>query len=1246
MSIRRIYVEKKQAYQIEGKSLLEDFKRDLNINGLENVRVLHRYDVDGIDERTFNMACNHILAELPVDHIHEGDIEIANDEQVFAMEYLPGQYDQRGDSAIQCIQLLQPEAKPEVQYAKLILIKGKVSSEDLVRIKEYSINPVDSREACLDKKDSLTQTHAEPDAIPYIQQFEKASEEDFLGLKDDLGLAMTVKDLLHTQNYFVKAEGRVPSMTELRVLDTYWSDHCRHTTFLTEIKEVSFDKAESIEPIKKAYELYKDARQRVHVDKEKDMTLMDIALMAMRELRKEGKLDDLEVSDEINACSIKVKAMVDGKEEDWLVMFKNETHNHPTEIEPFGGAATCLGGAIRDPLSGRSYVYQGMRITGSGDPRESIKDTLSGKLPQRKIAKESAHGFSSYGNQIGLATGQVVEIYDEGYKAKHMELGAVIGATPASHVIRENADPGDIIVLLGGQTGRDGCGGATGSSKAHTTQSIEECGAEVQKGNPPVERKIQRLFKRKEVATLIKKCNDFGAGGVAVAVGELADGLIINLDAVPKKYKGLNGTEIAISESQERMAVVLDPKDIDAFMAYAQEENLEATEVAIVTEEKRLIMNWRGDTIVDICREFLDTNGAKQETKIHVTAPKEVKKEEIKVTEDSWLDILKDINVCCQKGLGDTFDSSIGAATVLMPYGGKTQYTPEQVMAAKLPVHDGETTTASLMSYSYDPELAKWSPFHGAYYAVVSSIAKIIAAGGNWRQIRLTFQEFFERLGGKPERWGKPFSSLLGAYYAQRVLDIPAIGGKDSMSGTFHDLDVPPTLVSFGVNVIEASKIKSSDMKEAGNNLVYMPLCTVNEIPEDQVLVQHFDRVNKLVAMDGVKSCRAITGKGLIEALSKMCFGNKVGLTLQDTVTEEALKQPGYGSFVLEIEPNSEADEFVRNEELSLIGTTIKEESFTWRHVNIPLEKALDAYLMPLNKVYPMTATACHEEAKEHMFNASSIYVCKNKISKPKVIIPVFPGTNCEFDTAKAFIKAGADVETLVFKNLTSNDIHASIQALKTSIDQANIIALAGGFSAGDEPDGSGKFITAVFRNPYIKEATMSLLNNRDGLMLGICNGFQALIKLGLVPYGEIVESQAGAPTLSYNTIGRHIATYVETKIVSNQSPWLQEVTVGDVHHIPVSHGEGRFIGDKELIADLMAKGQVATRYVDSNGKVTMDALYNPNGSFEAIEGILSPDGRVFGKMGHSERVGDFVGHNIYGKKDQHLFKSGVNYFK
>lgn len=1244
MNIRRIYVEKKVQYDVDKKKLLENIKRDLHIEALEDIQIIHRYDVDGVDDSKFEEICHHILAELPVDKIVEEDLTLGENTHVFATEYLPGQYDQRADSAVQCIQLLQPDTKAMVQYAKLFVLHGRIGERHINDIKKYVINPVDSREANLEKKKTLVQEQPVPDAIESIEGFLTKDAKAMADLKADLGLAMTVEDLLHTKEYFVK-EDRTPTMTEIRVLDTYWSDHCRHTTFLTSLEKVDFEDHPMNADVKKAYQCYLQGKANVQGDKPKDQNLMDIALMAMKELRKEGKLEDLEVSDEINACSIKVKAMVNGQEEDWLVMFKNETHNHPTEIEPFGGAATCLGGAIRDPLSGRSYVYQGMRITGSGDPRASIEDTLSGKLPQKKIGRESAHGFSSYGNQIGLATGQVVEIYHEGYKAKHMELGAVVGATPAKHVIREQADPENIILLLGGKTGRDGCGGATGSSKAHTTQSIEECGAEVQKGNPPVERKIQRLFKREEVTTLIKKCNDFGAGGVCVAVGELADGLIIDLDAVPKKYEGLNGTEIAISESQERMAVVVEKKDVEQFTAYAHEENLEISQVAIVTEEKRLVMKWRGEVIVDISRAFLDTNGATQKAEVFVEAPNMELTVE-KASKENWLAMLSDINVCSQKGLGEMFDSSIGASTVLSPYGGQTQFTPEQVMAAKLPVEHGDTETASIMSYCYDPNLTSMSPFHGAYYAVVGSIAKIIAAGGKWQDVRLTLQEFFERLEKQPSRWGKPFSALLGAYYAQRVLDIPAIGGKDSMSGSFHDLDVPPTLVSFAVNVTDAKNILSSDLKGANHVIMYAPLKKTAILPDNDTLRNHFDQVNVLVGLEGVCATRSITAKGVLEALSKMSFGNKVGFKLNDQMSDELLLGCGYGDFVFEIEKDSKAYAYAVEQGYTVLGETTETSDLVVGDMTLTMEEALQAFLSPLDEVYPMLAK---EEAKvlpEKLFKSVAPYVAKSKIAKPQVIIPVFPGTNCEFDTAKAFENAGASVKTLVFKNNSAKDIKESIMALKDSINEANIIALAGGFSAGDEPDGSGKFITSVFRNPYITEATHELLKNRDGLMMGICNGFQALVKLGLVPYGEIVESSANAPTLTYNTIGRHISTYVQTKIVSNQSPWLQQVNVGDVHQIAVSHGEGRFIGDEKMIQELIAKGQVATQYVNASGQPTMDPRFNVNGSHYAVEGLLSPDGRIIGKMGHSERVGTEVAKNIYGNKDQQLFKSGVAYYR
>ncbi|WP_105616656.1 phosphoribosylformylglycinamidine synthase [Vallitalea okinawensis] len=1248
MSIRRIYVEKKEDFRVEAKRLKKDFRDNLGIETLTQVRVLNRYDIEGLDEETFKKACQTIFSEVPVDRLYHEIYPRNKDEKVFAVEYLPGQYDQRADSAEQCIRLINPEVKAFVKYAKVIVLDGEVTDKEIHSIKDYYINPVDSREASLEKAESLQQHFSRPDDVKVLAGFNELTEEDFVEFKKTYGLAMSIEDLLHTQEYFSSEENRDPSMTELKVLDTYWSDHCRHTTFLTRINQVEIEEGSSNEPLKRAYDDYLEARNKMYQDKQKDMCLMDIALMAMKELRKDGKLDDLEVSDEINACSIKVKAHINDKEEDWLVMFKNETHNHPTEIEPFGGAATCLGGAIRDPLSGRSYVYQAMRITGSGDPREKIEDTIDGKLPQRKIAKESAHGYSSYGNQIGLATGQVVEIYHDGYKAKHMELGAVIAATPAENVFRGQAEPGDIIVLLGGQTGRDGCGGATGSSKEHTVESISQCGSEVQKGNPPTERKIQRLFRNPNVAKMIKKCNDFGAGGVSVAIGELADGLIIDMDQVPKKYEGLDGTELAISESQERMAVVLSPEDVEQFRDFASEENLESTVVAKVTEEKRLVMTWRGKDIVNVSREFLDTNGATQTANVFVKAPAHLESKSVDGSiKEKWLNKLSEINVASQKGLGEMFDSTIGAGTVLQPFGGTTELTPEQAMVAKIPVIDGDTTTGTIMTYGYDPYLSQWSPFHGAYYAVIESVAKVLAAGGKWRGIRFTFQEYFERLNKEQEKWGKPFSALLGAYYVQKLLGLPSIGGKDSMSGTFHEISVPPTLVSFAVNVVDIDGVKSSEFKKGGSQILYVPLEKNGYLPEDEQVIKLFDAIEEIMASEDVLACRAITGGGLAEGLSKMSFGNNIGLKLNKDLTDEELLNEGYGSFILEVNQGADIEAILKGINYHVIGETTDAACYQIQDEEIRLEEAVKAFTQPLEKVYPTVTTEVVEEVvSEKLYKAEKIYVNRHKVAKPKVIIPVFPGTNCEYDTAKQFREAGAEVDTLVFRNLTSSDIDMSINRLAKAIDSSQIIALAGGFSAGDEPDGSGKFITSVFRNPKITEATMNLLNNRDGLMLGICNGFQALIKLGLLPYGEIRDLTNDCPTLTYNTIGRHVSTYVHTKIVSNQSPWLQEVKVGDVHAIPVSHGEGRFIANDDLLKELYSKGQIGMQYVNEQGQPTMNPTFNPNGSYEAIEGILSPDGRILGKMGHSERIGQHIAKNIYGEKDQKLFLSGVKYFK
>lgn len=1267
-NIKRVFVEKKHACAIEANHLLEDIRHNLRIESLEDLRILHRYDVENLGDQDFEQALFTIFAEKTVDELYIESYPMDKQEVPFAVEYLPGQYDQRADSCEQCIKLLNKDADPIVRAAKVIVLKGNLAVEEIAKVKAYCINPVDSREAELGKPITLELTYETPQDVEIVVGFITLDESEVGKLWKNLGLAMTLQDLLFTQVYFKNTEKRDPSITEIRVLDTYWSDHCRHTTFLTKINHVEIEDGKFNIPVKNAYEKYLSDRNETlgARAKEKDICLMDIALLAMRKLRKEGKLEDLEVSEEINACSIIVPVDVDGLEEEWLIMFKNETHNHPTEIEPFGGAATCLGGAIRDPLSGRSYVYQAMRVTGAADPTVDIEETLTGKLPQRKIVTSAAHGYSSYGNQIGLATGLVQEIYHPNYVAKRLEIGAVIAATKREYVRRETSDPGDIIILLGGRTGRDGCGGATGSSKEHTEESIQTCGAEVQKGNPPTERKIQRLFRNPQVSQMIKKCNDFGAGGVSVAIGELADGLIINLDAVPKKYAGLDGTELAISESQERMAVVVDPKDVERFIALSDTENLEATVVAGVTLENRLVMKWKNQIIVDIDREFLNTNGATDETEVIVCAPAEKSyfDERLKMAKepqnikDQWLAMISDLNTCSQKGLCERFDSSIGASSVLMPFGGKTQLTPIEAMVAKIPLEKGDTSTATMMSFGFNPYLSTWSSFHGAVYAIVESVAKIVATGGDYTKIRFTFQEYFKRLNKDAKRWGEPFAALIGAYYAQERLGLPSIGGKDSMSGTFHDIDVPPTLVSFAVSVVDANKVISPEFKKAGNKVVYLSLKRdSDQLLDFEQLHLQYALVHQWMQNGLVEAAHTVGMGGISEAISKMAFGNQIGVQITSGISKELLFTPEYGSLILEV--SEEALKQMSNTEinpkvvLEVVGTTQEEPVISIGETEIPLEEIVEKWQGRLESVFQTKSVAQTETIIDSaeaqigvdLEKVKSINYIKNRIAKPKVFIPVFPGTNCEYDTKKAFELAGAEVSTLVFKNLQSKDIDETIQAMKVQIDAANIVMLSGGFSAGDEPEGSGKFIATVFRNPYLKEAVSKLLEQRDGLMLGICNGFQALIKLGLVPFGEIVPIDEQAPTLTYNTIGRHISCMVDTKIMSNQSPWLSGVNVGEIYTIPVSHGEGRFLASDEVARKLFANGQVATTYVDPMGVPSMDIRYNPNGSVYAIEGITSPDGRVLGKMGHSERIGSNIARNIIGKQDQKIFASGIKYY-
>ncbi len=1248
--VKRIYVEKKAPYAVRAKELKEEVRQYLGITALRSVRVLIRYDVENLSDATYQQALMTVFSEPPVDDCYEEKFEMDPDAFCFSVEYLPGQFDQRADSAEQCVKLLNEKEDPVIRSATTYVFEGEINSEDQARIKEYCINPVDSRETDEQKPDTLVQKFDEPADVAVFDGFQNMPESELKELYDSLNLAMTFKDFLHIQKYFAGEEKRDPSVTEIRVLDTYWSDHCRHTTFLTELKNVSFDDGYYKKPIEGTYQEYYTAHKEMFAGRDdKFVSLMDIALLAMRQLKKAGKLDDMEESDEINACSIVVPVEIDGREEEWLVFFKNETHNHPTEIEPFGGAATCLGGAIRDPLSGRGYVYQAMRVTGAADPTVSMKDTLPGKLPQRKITTGAAHGYSSYGNQIGLATGLVNEVYHPNYVAKRMEIGAVMGAAPRRNVIRENSDPGDIIILLGGRTGRDGIGGATGSSKAHTTKSIDVCGAEVQKGNAPTERKIQRLFRRQEVSSIIKKCNDFGAGGVSVAIGELADGLEVNLDKVPKKYAGLDGTELAISESQERMAVVVAKADVDKMLGFAAEENLEAVVVAEVTESPRLVLKWRGKTIVDISRAFLDTNGAHQETDVQVTMPDQEKNyfKEKKDTRDlkrAWLDILRDLNVCSQKGLVEMFDSSIGAATVTMPYGGKTQHTPIQTMIAKLPVPEGKCDTVTMMSYGMDPYLTSWSPYHGAVYAVISSVAKIVASGGDYSKIRFTFQEYFRRLGTDPKRWGEPMAALLGAYDAQMKLGLPSIGGKDSMSGSFNDIDVPPTLCSFAVDVASLEDVISPELKKAGNLLVKFDIEKDEyDLPVYSQLMELYSAITGLIRENKIASAYAIGFGGICEAVSKMAFGNELGVTLNDRLSIDELFAKDYGSIIVEMDPEDYAALKINGKE---IGTVTEQPNFVAGTTSVSMKEAYEAWTGRLEEVFPTRSGVEQTVLEDKLFDAKEVYTAQRKLARPKVFIPVFPGTNCEYDTTKAFEQAGAEVETVVFKNMTENQIVESVDAFEKAIRSSQILMFSGGFSAGDEPDGSAKFIASIFRNPKIMDAVHDLLKQRDGLALGICNGFQALIKLGLVPYGEIKPQTAGAPTLTTNSIGRHISKSVYTKVVTNKSPWLMRAELGGVYAIPASHGEGRFVAEESVINELFANGQVATRYVDLQGNPTMDEEFNPNGSYAAIEGITSPDGRVLGKMAHSERIGDGVAVNIYGNQNQHIFESGVSYFK
>ena len=1251
-NVRRVYVEKKPSFAVKAKELKHEISSYLGIQTVTNVRELIRYDVENISDDVFEKACHTVFAEPPVDDLYLEKFEAADGAHIFSVEFLPGQFDQRADSAVQCVQFLDENAQPIIRSATTYVIEGDITEEEFEAIKNHCINPVDSRETGLQKPETLVTEFKDPEDVKIFDGFRDMEEAPLKELYSSLNLAMTFKDFLHIQNYFKNEEKRDPSMTEIRVLDTYWSDHCRHTTFSTELTQVKFDEGDYKTPIVDTYNRYLSDREVLYKGRDdKFVCLMDLALMAMKKLKSEGKLQDQEESDEINACSIVVPVDVNGKEEEWLINFKNETHNHPTEIEPFGGAATCLGGAIRDPLSGRTYVYQAMRVTGAADPTVSVKETLKGKLPQKKLVRGAAHGYSSYGNQIGLATGYVKEIYHPNYVAKRMEIGAVMGAAPRRAVIRENSDPGDIIILLGGRTGRDGIGGATGSSKVHTEASIEVCGAEVQKGNAPTERKIQRMFRREEVSYIIKKCNDFGAGGVSVAIGELAPGLQIDLDKVPKKYAGLDGTEIAISESQERMAVVVAPEDVEKFLGFANEENLEAVPVAVVTKEPRLVLSWRGKEVVNISRAFLDTNGAHQETTVEVEIPNKEgnlfeERPDVADVREKWLSTLADLNVCSQKGLVEMFDSSIGAGSVLMPYGGKNQLTETQAMVAKVPVQNGTTNTVTMMSYGFDPYLSSWSPYHGAAYAVTESVARIVAAGGDYKKIRFTFQEYFRRMTEDPKRWSQPFAALLGAYAAQMGFGLPSIGGKDSMSGTFNDIDVPPTLVSFAVDVAKLQDVITPELKKAGNKLVWL------RAPKDQ-----YEKLHNDMQAGKVVSAYALDRHGIAAAVSKMAFGNAMGVKIEHNLDPRDFFAPGFGDLVLEVPAEKVGQLSIT---YTVIGEVTADGKFSYGNAEITLDEAYKAWTGTLEKVFKTTSgeendgpvamavkTADPEATYENgIYNTKNIYVCKHKVAKPRVFIPVFPGTNCEYDSTKAFERAGAEVDVKVFKNLSAEDIRDSVEIFEKSIDQAQMIMFPGGFSAGDEPDGSAKFFATAFQNAKIKEAVMKLLNERDGLALGICNGFQALIKLGLVPYGEICGQKEDSPTLTYNTIGRHISKMVYTKVVSNKSPWLQKAALGGVYCNPASHGEGRFVANDEWLTKLLANGQVATQYVNPNGELDQSEESNINGSTYNIEGITSPDGRVLGKMAHSERRDNGVAINIYGQQDIQIFESGVEYFK
>ena len=1268
--VKRIYVEKKPEFSVEAKGLLKDLKENLLLENLEDLKIVNRYDVEGINDEIFEKAKNTVFSEPQVDECFEEEYPFAKEDKIFGVEYLPGQFDQRANSLSECLQILTEGERPLAKSAKIYVIKGNINDEELEKIKKYIINPVDSRECTLKKLKTVKDEHPEPKDVAIVEGFIHMTDEDSKKFYDKYGFAMDIEDLKFCQKYFRDVEKRDPSMTEMKMIDTYWSDHCRHTTFLSKLDKVEID----WDLANKIYEDYKKSREYVYDGKKaKDICLMDVATIAVKELKKKGMLKDLDESEEINACSIQAEILVDGKPEEYLIMFKNETHNHPTEIEPFGGAATCLGGAIRDPLSGRVYVYQAMRVTGCGDPRTSVKDTLPNKLPQRKLTNEAARGYSSYGNQIGLATGQVAEIYHPGYVAKRLEIGALVGAAPKKNVIRKVPEPGDVVVLLGGRTGRDGCGGATGSSKAHNSASLTTCGAEVQKGNAPEERKIQRLFRNPEVTTLIKRCNDFGAGGVSVAIGELADGLEINLDKVPKKYEGLDGTELAISESQERMAVVIEEKDVEKFQKLAEAENIESTVVAKVTKEPRMKMYWRGKLIVDLSREFLNTNGTVKIANAKIEKPKGIQeyfegKRKIQQNKNSvgvpllgnpqnciktngkncaktelWKETISDLNCCSQKGLVERFDSSIGAGTVLMPFGGKYQLTPTEAMCARIPTLKGYTNSGTIMSFGYDPYLSEISPLHGAAFAVIDSLTKYVACGGDYKKAWFTFQEYFEKLREEPTRWGKPLAALLGAYLVQEKLGLASIGGKDSMSGSYNELDVPPTLTSFCIGVVDTNKVVSNEFKKANSN-VYMLKTKITEefLPDFEDLKENYELVHKLIEDDKAISVATVRQFGIADTITKMCIGNKIGFEFK---ANKCLFKPRYATFIIE------AKDKIENKKLELLGiTTNKKEIKISEDEILDLEELIKVWEEPLEKVFPTKTNEINKKIENILYKPAGgtpqVSSHKIKIAKPKIFIPVFPGTNCEYDLAKAFIDAGGDPKIAVFKNLKQTDIEESIIAMEKLINESQIIMLPGGFSAGDEPDGSGKFIATVFRNPRLKEAIHKHLNEQDGLILGICNGFQALIKLGLVPFGEIVEPTSEMPTLTYNNIARHQSKLVTTKVVSKLSPWFSKVDLEEEFIIPISHGEGKFVASEKVMQELIKNGQVATQYVDEKGNATYDIDYNPNGSVYAVEGITSKDGRILGKMAHSERSyrGNII--NVPGNMDQKLFESGIEYFK